>query len=116
MHAGQAAASAADGAKAPDTRPEPWQPAPLKAQASGNMRPIPAHSTDLDANGSTGLCDFTRVASNFLEGGHDPSTDFDPCAGEPGVTSLGDLVVFAGPLLHGGTGAVCPSPSGGTAP
>lgn len=72
------------------------------------LRAIPARSTDLDGDAQTGLGDFWSVARNFLNGGHDSATDFDPCAGAAGTTSLADFAVFNGVMLRGGSGAACP--------
>ncbi len=73
------------------------------------LRELPARSTDVDGDGTTGLMDFARVAGNLLDGSADPATDFDPCtAGSAGKTTLSDFALFAGELLHGARGSSCP--------
>jgi hypothetical protein len=73
------------------------------------LREVPARSTDIDGDGTTGLFDFARVGRNFLTGDPDPATDFDPCvAGSEGRTTLVDLAVFAQELLLGARGTACP--------
>jgi hypothetical protein len=73
------------------------------------LRLVPARSTDVDGDGTTGLLDFSRVAHNFLAGDPDPATDFDPCAaGSQGRTTLSDLTLFAGELLRDARGTACP--------
>ena len=73
------------------------------------LREIPAHSTDIDGNGTTDIADFTRVARNFVSGETDPATDFDPCAaGSAGRTTLADLIIFAREFAEGVSGAACP--------
>jgi len=70
---------------------------------------VPARSTDLDADGTTGIADFARVAANLLSGASDPSTDFDPCAGPTSTTTLPDFALFARELLRSTSAAVaCP--------
>ena len=75
------------------------------------LRRVPARSTDVDADGTTGLQDLTRVARNLFGGSTDTSTDFDPCtAGSEGRTTLTDFVLFAAEYLRnsGAPTTVCP--------
>jgi hypothetical protein len=73
------------------------------------LRELPARSTDVDADGRTGLMDFARVARNLLDGSDDPATDFDPCsAGSAGKTTLSDFALFAGEMLRDARGTACP--------
>jgi hypothetical protein len=73
------------------------------------LRELPARSTDVDGDGTTGLLDFARVAANVLAGSADPATDFDPCAaGSEGRTTLADLALFARELVREARGTACP--------
>jgi len=77
------------------------------------LRELEACSTDLDADGITGLFDFARLIDNFLDGSSDPATDFSPCAagsvGSAGRTTLADFAIFVEEMLRDRAGGpACP--------
>lgn len=74
------------------------------------LRWLPAASTDIDGDGTTGLADFARFAPALLGGAHDPTMDFD--AGTPetsGRVTLADFAIFGREMLRSvSVGPACP--------
>jgi hypothetical protein len=74
------------------------------------LRELPACSTDMDGDGTTGLGDFTRFASSYNAGTVDPATNFDASTPETaGHTTLADFVIFTKEFLRSASGtSACP--------
>ena len=64
---------------------------------------ISGRSTDLDANGTTDISDFSHFRTNYLTNPSALETDFD----QSGATDIGDFSIFRQVYLNDIAGAVC---------
>ncbi|MGH7725438.1 MAG: hypothetical protein ACREOU_08415 [Candidatus Eiseniibacteriota bacterium] len=66
---------------------------------------VSARSTDMDADGTTGLTDLVRFSRLFLAESTYPDIDFNASGGK---VDLADFAIFASEFLDGTSGAYCP--------
>lgn len=68
------------------------------------LKRISVRSTDLDADGTTGLSDLNLFRQRFLSSPSSPETDYN----QDGTTNLADFAIFRAEYLSGVRNTLCP--------